>query len=42
MYLTGRITYDWTLEEILPDYKNELEMIKKQIYQLWEYVQDIN
>ncbi|MGI5949898.1 glutamine amidotransferase-related protein [Peptoniphilus sp.] len=28
IYLTGRVTYDWDLEEILSDYKNEIEMIK--------------
>lgn len=28
IYLTGRVTYDWDLEEILADYKNEIEMIK--------------
>lgn len=28
IYLTGRVTYDWDLEEILKDYKKEIEMIK--------------
>jgi GMP synthase (glutamine-hydrolysing) len=28
IYATGRVTYDWTLEEILEDYASELEMMK--------------
>jgi len=28
IYATGRVTYDWTLEEILEDYASEIEMMK--------------
>src|SRR5699024_9937128 len=28
IYATGRVTYDWTIDEILKDYSAELEMMK--------------
>lgn len=28
IYATGRVTYDWTIEEIIEDYSSELEMLR--------------